>query len=280
MVAADDKRFDVRFWGVRGTVPVPGPSTVRYGGNTACIEVTCGATKLIFDMGTGLRALGSHLVAQGTCQAHILLTHTHLDHIAGFPFFKPAYTPHNRFDLWSGHLRAQGLDLQSTLAGLMRQPLFPVPIGLMHAAATFHDMHAGDVLSLGPGVTVCTAPLNHPGGATGYRVEYAGKVFALITDTEHETGKSDRNVLRLIEAADLVVYDATYTDEEFKGFIGWGHSTWQEGVRLCRAAGARQLVLFHHEPERSDDALDAIARRLHAELPSGLVGAEGLVLHL
>ncbi len=270
--------FDVRFWGVRGTVPVPGPSTVRYGGNTSCIEVLCGETRLIFDLGTGVRALGKRLVAEQACSAHILLTHTHLDHISGFPFFKPAYAAANRFELWAGHLRPQGMDLKSTLEGLMRQPLFPVPLGLMHASATFHDIVAGDLLRLGPGVEVRTAALNHPGGATGYRVDFAGRSVAVVTDTEHRPNDPDRAVLGLIDGADLVVYDATYTDAELPRYVGWGHSTWEEGVRLCRLAGAKRLVTFHHEPERDDDALDGIAEAMTAAMPNAVVAAEGLVL--
>ncbi|MFW5679735.1 MAG: MBL fold metallo-hydrolase [Pseudomonadota bacterium] len=273
-------RFEVRFWGVRGTVAVPGPSTVRYGGNTSCVEVVCGGTRLIFDMGTGLRALGNRLAAQQACEAHLLLTHTHLDHIVGFPFFKPAYATCNRFELWAGHLRPQGLDLKGTLASLMSQPLFPVPLGLMHANPTFHDVCAGDVLSLGPDVTVRTAALKHPGGATGYRVEHAGKVFCMITDTEHEPGRPDHNVLALIDGADLVVYDSTYTDAELATYVGWGHSTWEEGVRLCRSAGAKRLLAFHHDPEREDDVLDRIGLALEQALPGSLVAAEGLVLRL
>ncbi len=274
----DAARFDVRFWGVRGTVAVPGAGTVRYGGNTACIEVLCGETRLIVDLGTGVRVLGNQLVAERACTAHILLTHTHLDHIAGFPFFKPAYAASNRFELWAGHLRAQGMDLRSTLAAVMRQPLFPVPLGLMHASATFHDVTAGDTLSLGPGVSVRTAPLRHPGGATGYRIEFAGKSVAIVTDTEHDPNTPDRRVLGLIDGADLVVYDTTYTDAEFPRFVGWGHSTWEEGVRLCREAGAKRLVAFHHEPERDDGALDRIGEALDAALPGSLVAAEGAVL--
>lgn len=270
--------FTVRFWGVRGTVPTPGPATARYGGNTSCIEVRCGETLLVFDLGTGVRPLGNHLAAQGTCRGHLFLTHTHLDHIGGFPFFRPAYAEDNRFDLWAGHLHAQGLDLRGTLCELMREPLFPVPMGLMHAAMTFHEFVAGETLHPAPDVTLRTAALNHPGAATGYRVEFAGRSFAVVTDTEHVPGAPDRAVLGLIAGADLVVYDATYTDAEMPRFAGWGHSTWEEGVRLCRQARAKRLITFHHDPDRDDAALDAIAVALDQAMPGALVAAEGLVL--
>ncbi len=270
--------FWVRFWGVRGTVPTPGPSTVRYGGNTSCLELRCGSTRLVFDLGTGARELGKSLQANGPCDAQIFLTHTHLDHVAGFPFFRPAYCQTNRFHLWAGHLRSQGLRLEETLAGLMSRPLFPVPLDVMHARTEFHDFVAGDRLDAAAGVEITTAALNHPGGATAYRVDFAGRSFALVTDTEHEQGRADRNVLDLIAGCDLVVYDTTYDDAGFERYRGWGHSTWQEGVRLCLAAGAKRLVAFHHDPDSDDDTLDSIGTRLAGALPGSLVAAEGMVL--
>jgi phosphoribosyl 1,2-cyclic phosphodiesterase len=270
--------FTVRFWGVRGTVPTPGPDTVRYGGNTSCIEVRCGAERLVFDVGTGARLLGKCVEGEGACDAHIFLTHTHLDHVAGFPFFRPAYDAGNRFHLWAGHLRGQGLTLESTLSDLMCKPLFPVPLNLMQAAREFHDFQAGETLQLASGLAIRTAALRHPGGATGYRVDYAGRSFAIVTDTEHVPGSPDGNILGLIEKCDVVVYDATYTDESFERFRGWGHSTWQEGLRLCEAADAGRLVAFHHDPD-SDDATLARLDALLAERRSGsCVAAEGLVI--
>jgi phosphoribosyl 1,2-cyclic phosphodiesterase len=276
----DGSDFTVRFWGVRGTVPTPGPETVRYGGNTACIEVRCGGERLVFDVGTGARILGKCVEDEGPCDAHIFLTHTHLDHVAGFPFFRPAYCPTNRFHLWAGHLRRQGLTLEGTLADLMCKPLFPVPLDVMQAAREFHDFEAGEPIHLATGLTIRTAPLNHPGGATGYRVDYGGRAFALVTDTEHVPGAPDGHVLGLIEGCDVVVYDATYTDESFPHFKGWGHSTWQEGVRLCEAAGARRLIAFHHDPDSDDQALAAIDGALAARRPGSGVAREGAVLAL
>lgn len=267
----------VRFWGVRGTVPCPGPETLRYGGNTSCVEVLCGPDRLILDAGTGLRNLGRALLARGRpSSSHLLLTHTHFDHVSGLPFFKPAYDGCNRLELWSGHLRAQGLDLAGVLGGLMQPPLFPVRLDIMHACLAFHDFDAGDVLRPFAGVEIRTGRLSHPGGCTGYRVEFAGRAVCYITDTEHPAKGRDPNVLRLIEGADLVVYDATYTDEEYGRHRGWGHSTWQEGVRLCRAAGAAKLVAFHHDPDHDDAAMDRIAEALDRELPGSVVAREGL----
>lgn len=270
--------FEVHFWGVRGTVPTPGPATVVYGGNTACVEVRIGTTRLIFDLGTGVRELGLDMYRAGPCDAHIFLSHTHLDHVGGFPFFKPAYCNTHRFELWAGNLRRQHLRLADMLSHLMRQPLFPVPLDLMHAAFEFHDFNAGERVDAVEGVEITTAPLVHPGGATAYRIDRGGSSFAYVTDTEHMPGKLDANILGLIEGCDIVVYDATYTDKTYPKYVGWGHSTWQEGVRLCEAAGAKRLVTFHHDPMHTDTVMAEIEKALKAERPGSLVAREGLVI--
>jgi phosphoribosyl 1,2-cyclic phosphodiesterase len=275
---ADRVDFSVRFWGVRGTVPCPGPKTVVYGGNTSCIEVTCGGQRLIFDAGTGLRALGSSLAGQKGLRAQVFLTHTHIDHINGFPFFRPAYDPSNCFEIWAGHLAGRPGGLQEVLKTIMSGPLFPVPIDIMHACIAFHDFSAGERLTPLDDVVIETASLNHPQGATGYRVNYRGQSICYVTDTEHREGQLDDNVLNLIQGADLVIYDATYTDEEYPKFRTWGHSTWQEGVRLCDAAHAKTLVAFHHDPEHDDAFMDGIAKDLERSRPGSIVAKEGMVL--
>jgi phosphoribosyl 1,2-cyclic phosphodiesterase len=277
-MAVDDE-FWLRFWGVRGTVPCPGPDTVRYGGNTACLEVMCGGQRLILDAGTGLRELGASMNGRGGLSAHIFLTHTHIDHISGFPFFRPAYNANNRFELWAGHLGGEPGALQAVLKGLMKAPIFPVPLDIMEACIAFHDFAAGQVIEVVPGVVLRTAALNHPNGATGYRIEHAGKAVCYVTDTEHREGELDQTILELIRGAEIVIYDATYTEAEYPTYRGWGHSTWNEGVRLCRAAGAGRLIAFHHDPDHDDAALDRIAEALGRALPGSRVAQEGMVLH-
>lgn len=272
--------FWIKLWGVRGTVACPGPSTRRFGGNTACVEVRCGPHRLILDAGTGLRVLGNAMAAANgeRRSAHLLLTHTHLDHVMGLPFFKPAYLPGNSFEFWAGHLKRAGRTLQEVLGRLMESPYFPVPLDIMHACIAFHDFEAGDALEPCPGVRVRTAPLRHPGGATGYRIEHDGRAVCYVTDTEHPERGHDPAVLELIQGAEIVIYDATYTDAEMARFRGWGHSSWEEGLRLVERAGAGRLVTFHHDPEREDTALDAIDAALSDRRPGSLVGREGMVL--
>ena len=179
----------------------------------------------------------------------------------------------------AGHL-AGTAGIRATLAGQMAQPMFPVPLDIMKADMTFEDFVFGDSFSLGPDVHVRTTPLNHPNGATGYRIEHAGAAACYVTDTEHVIGSPDNNILRLIEGADVVVYDCTYTDEQFESRIGWGHSTWQEGVRLCKAAGARSLVIFHHDPDHEDPVMEAIEQDARAAWSGAQVAREGLSIEL
>ncbi|MEE2746428.1 MAG: MBL fold metallo-hydrolase, partial [Pseudomonadota bacterium] len=188
------------------------------------------------------------------------LTHTHWDHINGFPFFAPAFDSKRKFVIMAGHLIDTG-GIRSVFEAQMEQPVFPVPLKAMESQLEFFDFRAGDDLDIGnkSKVKVSTAPLNHPNDATGYRFDYNGKSMCLITDTEHIPGKPDKNILELIEGADLVIYDSTYTEEEFISKVGWGHSTWEEGMKLCKMAGVKRLGIFHHDPEHDDNFMDNIA---------------------
>lgn len=271
--------FYVRFWGVRGSIAAPGANTVRYGGNTSCLEVRCGGRLLIFDAGTGLRDLGDTLIAIGTgpVDADLFLTHTHFDHICGLPFFAPLFQSGSRIRLSAGHLQPE-LNLKNVLVEMMMAPLFPIPPDLFRAQADYRDFVAGDTLTPAPDITLRTAPLNHPDRATGYRIEFGGRAICYITDTAHAPGRPDANILSLIRDADIVIYDSTYTDAEFAAAGGFGHSTWEEGVRLAAAAGVKTLVIFHHEPARTDAALDDIAAAAEKMRPGTVVAREGMIL--
>jgi len=271
-----DGDFFVRFWGVRGSIPCPGPATVRYGGNTSCLEVRCGERLLILDAGTGLRGLSGSL-PPGPLDADLFMTHTHLDHVCGWPYLEALGDPGTRLTAWSGHLKPPHT-LESVLERFLKDPVTPVHEDTLRAEIDWRAFMIGDILEPRPGITVRTAKLNHSNDACGYRVEYAGKAICYITDTEHVIDEPDENVLGLIEGADIVIYDATYTDEEFPKFITWGHSTWEEGVRLSDAAGVKTFVAFHHDPSHDDDRMDQIAADLHAARPGSVVACEGMVL--
>ena len=272
--------FFVKFWGVRGSIACCSPSHIRYGGNTSCVEVGVGEHRFILDAGTGIRALSKVFREDDVRTIYLLLSHTHWDHINGFPFFRPAYDKNRRMHIYAGHLKRQGLSIQGVLCQQMREPVFPVPLDAMKAIVECEDFDAGEAFSLFPGVRVRTQPLNHPNGATGYRIEYGGKAVCYVTDTEHIPGRTDENIVKLIEGADLVIYDSTYTEDEFPGHVGWGHSTWNEGLRLCRLAGARQLAIFHHDPDHDDTAMDRIAAQARAAAANTIVTRECMTIVL
>ncbi len=280
MSKAASPELTVRFWGVRGTIACPGSATLRYGGNTACVELRCSGKLVILDGGTGLRPLGEELRAEGPgLDADLFYSHCHLDHIVGMPLFGPAYVTGNRFRLWAGNLLPDRT-LGQVLHQLMAAPLFPVPPDIFKADIEFRDFHCGETLAPRPDIVVRTAPLHHPDGATGYRIEHAGKAVAYITDTEHFPDRIDENVLALVKGADLMIYDATYTEEEYRDRIGWGHSTWREGVKLAEAAGVKVLVLFHHDPGHDDAFMDDLAAAAAAARPGTIVAREGELLRV
>jgi len=267
----------VKFWGVRGSIACPSPDHVVYGGNTSCLEIFAGDERIIMDAGTGIRNLGQDFIKDGVRKGTLLLTHSHWDHINGFPFFGPAFMNNSRFTIAAGHLYNAG-GIENVLASQMANPTFPVPLEALQTTLTFEDFKAGETWGLGAGVKIITAPLNHPNGATGYRVEFGGKSICYVTDTEHVIGKPDQTVLKLIEGADIVVYDCTYTDQEFKAKVGWGHSTWQEGMRLCKMAGARQLAIFHHDPDHNDDFMRQVEIDSRKEWQGTIVAREQMIL--
>jgi phosphoribosyl 1,2-cyclic phosphodiesterase len=279
----------ITFWGVRGSIPTPGPSTVHFGGNTSCVELRAGKAILIFDGGTGLRLLGKKLLAEMPLTAHMFFSHVHWDHIQGFPFFEPAFVAGNEFHLYGGNNVSR--TLEETLAGQMDHPNFPVHLTVMGAKMNFRDLREAETVEVADGeggvARVTNASGNHPQGVYAFRVEHRGKVFVYATDTEHYEGRIDDKLLRLAHNADLFVYDSQYTPEEYAGTggiggskKGWGHSTFVEGVRLAETAGARKLVLFHHDPTQSDAAVRDKERRAKALFPDVIAAHEGLSLEV
>jgi phosphoribosyl 1,2-cyclic phosphodiesterase len=270
----------VRFWGVRGSIACPGPETIRYGGNTPCIEVRCGEHILIFDAGTGLRALGDALVKESKVRdINIFLTHCHLDHVIGLPFFAPFFTEGYRVRIWAGNLLPAD-SIEQVMRKLMSSPLFPVEVEIFKAGIEFNDFRLGDILRPYDNVTLQTGPLDHPDGASGYRLEYGGRTFALLSDTAGFPGKRDRELVSLARGADLIVYDGTFTEKEIATRLGWGHSTYVRGIRLADEAGAKQLCLFHHDPSHNDDFMDALAAEANDARPGTLTAREGQIIDL
>ncbi|MEM1308826.1 MAG: MBL fold metallo-hydrolase [Cyanobacteria bacterium P01_D01_bin.71] len=277
-----ENQFLIRFWGVRGSIACPGSHTVRYGGNTACIEMRVGGQLLIFDGGTGLRELGLKLLSEMPINATMFFTHSHWDHIQGFPFFVPAFVPGNRFDIY-GSIAPNGSTIEQRLNDQMLHPNFPVPLQIMGADMKFCDVDLGEVVTLDD-IKIENALLNHPGEAIGYRITWRGKTAAYVSDTEHFPDRLDENVLWLARDADVMIYDATYTDNEYhsekSSKVGWGHSTWQEAVKAAKAANVKKLVIFHHDPLHNDDFMDEIAQDTAEQFPNSVVAREGMVIDL
>lgn len=271
--------FQIRLWGVRGSLPVAGPLYHVFGGNTICIEVRCGDHVLLFDAGTGMFPAGAALQAEEQTDLSLFFTHSHYDHIAGLPFFLPLYSQGAQLTVWSGHLGGS-MTTRDMIKAYMHQPFFPIGTEYCCAQLTTREFAPGVVLEPHPGVTIRTAMLNHPGNAVGYRIEWGGRVFALITDTEHQPDVLDPNVLDLIRDADLFLYDSTFTDAEMATHMGFGHSTWQQGVRLAKAAGARQVGFIHHAMLRTDAALLAIEAEAKAWFPGAFCGRDLQVIEL
>ncbi|NET01915.1 MAG: MBL fold metallo-hydrolase [Sphaerospermopsis sp. SIO1G1] len=277
-----ENKFTVHFWGVRGSIPCPGPHTVRYGGNTPCIAMQVGGKRLIFDCGTGVHVLGQNLLSQMPVEGHIFFTHSHWDHVQGFPFFTPAFIKGNSFNIY-GAIAPDGSTIEQRLNDQMLHPNFPVPLQIMQANLNFNNIQAGQPIHIDD-ITIETAHLNHPGEAVGYRVNWRGGAAVYITDTEHYPDKLDENVLWLSRNADVLIYDSTYTDDEYYSpkspKIGWGHSTWQEAVKIAQAANVKTLVIFHHDPSHNDDFLDNVGQQAADKFPGAIMAREGLILQV
>ena len=249
---------------------------MKYGGNTSCVSVDCEGTLLIFDSGTGILPLGNKLMATGNREVSIFFSHTHWDHISGFPFFKPAYSPDFNLNLYCGNLKKHGDSIFDVLSHQMANPTFPVPIDILKAKIEYHDFDAGESIELTNQIMIETCLLNHPKGATGYRVNFGGRSVCYVTDTEHKKEGLDENILKLAKDSDLLIYDSTYTEEEYPNFVGWGHSTWQEGLRLSKEAGVKNYAIFHHDPAHDDDFMDKVALKAKNEFVRAFVAKEGM----
>jgi phosphoribosyl 1,2-cyclic phosphodiesterase len=302
----------VRFYGVRGSIATAGDETRRYGGNTSCVVVEAAGETLIFDAGTGLRKLGADLMKDGPTgiEARLFFSHLHWDHIQGFPFFGPAFVPGNRLDIYGvtpsvadaardgfdGHPATVELNLhelalpdpsegvRAAMASQMKAPNFPVGLDAMRAELNFIDVPNGEKLTISPFVTVRHTSVDHPNGCVAWRVDAEGKSVVYATDLELAEGTDGSvfdGLVELSRGADLLIFDAMYTPEEYEGKgtfsrKGWGHSTFEMGAAVAEQAGIPSLALFHHDPGHDDAFMDALAVRAQKRFAGCFVAKEGL----
>jgi phosphoribosyl 1,2-cyclic phosphodiesterase len=265
----------VRFWGVRGSIPVPGPSTVRVGGNTPCVEVETEEGQLvILDAGTGIRLLGLDLAQRGgRLTAVLLFSHTHWDHIQGLPYFSPARFRHNRLVILGE--RRINAHLEQALRGQMVDAYLPFTIEDLRADLLIKEVLDGEKIVLGEYTTILPRSLQHPGGVLAYRIACGDKALVYASDVSHPAEGVDARLVELARGVDLLIHDAHFTPEERLRYADWGHSSWLEAVQVARLAGAARLALFHHAPLHDDECLEEIERQAQERLPGAFLAREG-----
>ncbi len=273
------------FWGVRGSTPTFERDTWRYGGNTPCLELTTpNGTRFILDCGTGLRMLGNRWAQRNSefgVEAHVLVTHYHWDHIQGIPFFLPFFESQNRFHFYSFQSKFLGQDsLRKVFESQLASPYFPVDVNMMASSRCFREITGGDRWDV-EGTQVSSAWLNHPQGCLGYRLDTPVGSVVYATDNEPGVPEFDKSLRQLAQGADILIYDAQYSPEQIASTRrGWGHSSWLEGVKVARDARVKNLVLFHHNPDSSDNIVDGFLSAARHEFPTTWAAAEGMCLTL
>jgi len=276
--------LSVRFWGVRGSIPCPGPSTVIYGGNTACIEIRADERLNIIDLGSGACPLGDWLIANdmkknGKIKADIFITHTHWDHIMGFPMFTPVYMDNTELQI-TGPMFSETDNLQKIFETQLSRNYWPVRLNELSAKIDYFQIKE-TTLDLSGGLTVTSKLLNHPIACLGYRFNYQGKSIAVIYDHEPFTAPGENEkLIQFLKNVDILIHDSQYTNEEYPVHIGWGHSTLDTAVQTAAAAGVKTLVFFHHDPSHTDTQLKRFEKIYSKREVKCIMAKEGMTLKL
>ncbi|MGH2811742.1 MAG: MBL fold metallo-hydrolase [Actinomycetota bacterium] len=282
----------VRVWGCRGSLAAPGPDTVRYGGNTSCVEIRLDEddTLIVLDAGTGIRPLGLSLERQPPKTVHLLMTHLHMDHLEGLGFFEPLWSRNVDFHIWGP--RSSVRSLQSRIAKYLSPPLFPVSLSEIPSHPEFHDVPVEEWELAG--AKIKAGPVKHPGPTVGYRIQHNGSALAYIPDHEPARGQRGVDFARaepkwisgydLASGVDVLLHDSQYTEEEYSARVGWGHSSIKHTAAFAQAAKAGRLVMFHHDPMHSDEELetmlDEVRGMWHGTGKEPVLAHEGMELPL
>lgn len=274
-----DDAIKVTFWGVRGSYPQCKGAYEKVGGHTSCVGVEIGDHSLFLDAGTGIIDAGDDVLRRGIKKATLMISHGHADHISGLAFFKPLHT--SDFDLTiigsgllSKHTPEKGIE--SILAKVISPPYFPIPWNQILCKKSCIDVPVGGQFSLGH-IKVSTIALDHPGGSSGFRLDVGDKSICYITDTGHTPGELKHDLVEFIHRTDLMIYDATFTEEEFAAKSTWGHSTWNQAVALAKAAAIGELALFHHDPNHDDAFMERIECQARTHFSRAFVAKQGMV---
>jgi len=298
--------LSVRFWGVRGSIPCPGPETVHYGGNTSCLEIRADDRLIIVDLGTGVRPLGEWLIEndlkkRGKIEADVFITHTHWDHMMGFPIFSPVYFPETTLRI-SAPVSFENDSLKTIIENQLSYRHWPIRAGELSARIEYAQIGETS-LDLGGGITVTTKYLNHPILCLGYRINYNGKSIAAVYDhepyrnlfsaetcrenfnekeaKEGEAAAAEENekVIQFLKDADIIIHDAQYSQEEYSTHMGWGHSSYEQAIRAAVSANAKKLIFFHHDPTRTDKHLKKLEKYYAKQSPiKTFMAREGITL--
>ncbi|OEH85288.1 hypothetical protein BHU72_04110 [Desulfuribacillus stibiiarsenatis] len=290
--------IQVTFWGVRGSKPTPGKDTMLYGGNTSCIQAQINNRTILFDAGTGIVEFGNQLMRfhkpverddelnkhHKSINADVFFSHLHWDHIQGIPFFQPLYSPLNTFRFYGES--KNDLSLKEIIEMQMQSPHFPITMRLMKSSISFNEITANQTVDLGDGITVTTFAVNHPNGCLAYKLQYKQYSIVYCTDTEHITGDQEQQFVNFIKDTNLFIYDCHYTNDEYTGVLDgfpkykWGHSTWEEGVRLSHIANVECLALFHHKENRTDNQQSLIEQAAKKAFSKSIAAREGMTVFI
>ena len=266
-MADQPSQIIVKFWGTRGSIPTPGADTIKYGGNTTCVEISYGEDqRIIFDAGSGIRLLGEELMRNVSepIELNLFLTHFHWDHIQGLPFFIPFYILKNRIHIWGAESVGKGLE--QIFDHQMHSTFFPVSRSALQADIIFHKLDGNPIEVNGAKISMCK--VKHPGYVLAFRIEIEGKVIVFATDREQDAASVDPNplssddIIELADNADILIHDAQYSDEEYPSKVGWGHSSFSEAIRVADECSVRHLILCHHDPNHSDHMIDKFEQEL------------------
>lgn len=271
----------VRFWGVRGSIPTPWKEAMEVGGNTSCVQVLPSTeTLIILDAGTGIRLLGNEMIRNQKAQnlmGHVFLSHTHWDHIQGFPFFSPAFIASNHFKVYGAGKAEERLE--DVLKGQMNYQYFPVQLDQMGARIEFVELQE-ETIEIEPGLKISSRSFNHPGGVYGFRIEHEGCSLIYATDMEYTLETLDPRLVEFAKGADLFIYDSQYTPEELQTKTGWGHSTHTAAAHIAQMAGVKRLMLYHHDPMHSDQQLALMEAQAREVFPESYLARESLEIDL